>query len=253
MNTRLNTRLNMRLNMRMNTHTNMILEPVLKPRHGSIIFALVLLTACASPGPPAQLYQLRSEPPAPVQAVAGAPVLQLLSLTLPEVLERDALLLPQGQAGLQALSSHRWAEPLRDAVPRVLRQDLSALLGAAQVWGTSLPGGVVVQRMLRVEVLALQVNAARNAVQLQARWSLAAPGALPTVRVDTLSAALTSVEPDAIAAAHRLALWRLAETIAAELRPRAAPEAEVKPRAAPEAAVKPHAAPEAAVKPRAAP
>ena len=55
-------------------------------------------------------------------------------MRLPEVLERDALLMPQGQAGLEALQGHRWAEPLRDAVPRLLRQDLATLLGEARVW-----------------------------------------------------------------------------------------------------------------------
>ena len=44
------------------------------------------------------------------------------------------MLLRQGAASLQPLGAARWAEPLRDAVPRLLRQDLATLLGPAQVW-----------------------------------------------------------------------------------------------------------------------
>jgi uncharacterized lipoprotein YmbA len=149
--------------------------------------------------------------------VPGAQVLQLmLPVTLPEMLERDALLLPQGQAGVQALAGHRWAEPLRDAVPRLLRQDLAALLGDARVWLAPLPAGVAVTRQLRVEVLALQVSADRAAVALQARWTLSDPSGRtpPVVQNTQFTVPSAGSEPDAWVAAHRLALWRLAEQVA---------------------------------------
>jgi uncharacterized protein len=192
-----------------------------------LLATAALLGACGSPGPSPQLYQLRATPPLPVVAVATNQVLLLLSpVLLPEVLERDALLVPQGQAGVQALSGHRWAEPLRDAVPRLLRQDLAALLGDARVWSAPLPAGVVATRQLRVEVLALQANAARTAVTLQARWTLAAVAANteaaaatpPRVQTSLIEVPSTGPEPDALVAAHRLALWRLAEQVAAALR-----------------------------------
>ena len=136
----------------------------------------LVLAACASPPPPPQLYQLRALPPVPVVSVSSQQVLQLLQpVALPELLERDALLVPQGQAGVQALVGHRWAELLRDAVPRLLRQDLAALLGENRVWVAPLPAGVVVTRQLRVEILALQIAANRNTVSLQARWTLSDP------------------------------------------------------------------------------
>ncbi len=208
----------------------------------AIAAAPTLLVGCASTSAPPQLYQLRATPPVPGALVllhalppqTGGPVLQLLQpVTLPEVLERDAILVEQGQSGLQALPGHRWAEPLRDAVPRLLRQDLATLLGPAQVWVAPLPAGLVVVQQLRVDVLALQTNAARNQVQLQVRWTLAAPGAAspapagpapgaPVIRVETLSAPVNGTDVDAIVAAHRMLLWRLAEAVAASVKARAA-------------------------------
>ena len=178
---------------------------------------LALLGACASNAPAPSLYQLRAEPPVAVVPVSSIQVLQLLlPVALPEVLERDALVVAQGQAGVQALPGHRWAEPLRDAVPRLLRQDLALLLGDARVWAAALPAGVLVTRQLRVEVLVLQTVADRSAVALQARWTLSDPSGRtpPVVQTTQLQVPTTGTTPEAWVAAHRLALWRLAEQVA---------------------------------------
>jgi len=178
-----------------------------------------LAAGCAASSPTAQLYQLRAAPP--VTAVTAATpstlIWQLVQpVQLPEYLERDALLLAQGQSGLVALPGHRWAEPLRDAVPRVLRQDLAALLGESRVWVAPVPAGVLVERRVRVELLALEANAERTAVTLRARWSVADPTGAAAPRADaaTLNVPSAGTDVDSLVAAHRLALWRLAERIA---------------------------------------
>lgn len=203
----------------MKSHTAL---PPRTVRAAALALALaVLLTACASPAPPPTLLQLRGPPPLPVQAVPGTQVLQLLlPVALPEALQRDALLLPRGQASLQALPGHRWAEPLADAVPRLLRQDLAALLGEPRVWAAPLPAGVQITHQLRVEVLNLLAAPDRSAVVLQARWTLSdtTGRSAPQVQTTQISVPSTSADADALAAAHRLALWRLAEQVAASTR-----------------------------------
>lgn len=193
---------------------------------GSVLVFTSLLAACAGPPVQVNLYALRAEPPAPMTAAvrsdAEAPVVQLLAVSLPESLERRALLVSQGGSGVQALDDHRWAEPLRDAVPRLLRQDLALWLGVPQVWTAPVPPGVLVQRQLRVEVLQLQADTTRRQVQLQARWTVSEPGGAvqPQVGLETLSAAIAGDGVEAIVAAHRLVLWRLSEALAAALRSR---------------------------------
>ena len=182
-----------------------------------------LLAACASPAPPPALYQLRGAPPVPVpvEPVSGTQVLQLLQpVALPEALQRDSLLLPQGQAGLQALPGHRWAEPLADAVPRLLRQDLAALLGEARVWTAPLPAGVAITLQCRVEILSLLPTPDRTAVILQARWTLSDPTgrSAPVVMTAQINAASNGSDVDALVSAHRVALWRLAEQVAQAVR-----------------------------------
>ncbi len=177
-----------------------------------------LLAGCTSSAP-VQLYHLRAEPPVAMTSVSpSAQVWQLLlPVRVPDYLDREAILLPQGQTGLLALSGHRWAESLRDAVPRVLRQDLAALLGEDRVWTAPLPPGVSVTRQLRVEIVALQADAERMAVRLQARWMLLDPHGRLAPRTESVALRVASADRaiDTLVAAHRVALWQLAERIAA--------------------------------------
>ena len=185
--------------------------------------AAALLGACAQPGPPAQLYQLRSEAPGVVNARsagAGPQALQLVAVALPELLERDAIVLSKGRSGVQALAGHRWAEPLRDAIPRLLRHDLALWLALPQVWPAQLPAGVVAPHQLRVEVLSFQTDEPRRQVQLLARWSLSDPSGVKPVQtgVQELSVPVQGADVDAIVAAHRVAVWQLAQALAGEFR-----------------------------------
>jgi uncharacterized lipoprotein YmbA len=179
--------------------------------------AAALLSGCGS-SPPVQLYQLRAEAP-----VASAPARQvaaerwvLSAVQLPDYLDRDALVLPSGRAGLQALSGHRWAEPLRDAVPRLLLQDLAMLRGVEQVWRAPVPPGLAIDRQLRVELRQFEaVDVQMKRVVLAARWVLADPAGKQPARVGEtrLEVATADASPDALAAAHRTALWQLAQEI----------------------------------------
>ena len=200
---------------------------------------LALLGACASPAPvPLHLHSLGSvalpsgtppgsaAPALSAAAPATAPTTasdtwQLLAVQLPAYLDRDALLVPATSGGLQALAGERWAEPLRDAVPRLLRDDLARLRGAASVWAAPLPAGLLVQRQLRVELLALDVLPGRSAVRLRARWWLAdvAPAAgmpaTPRLGEADLQTQVAGTDAAALVAAHRALLWQLAGCISA--------------------------------------
>jgi uncharacterized protein len=191
-------------------------------RHGRralCLGAVLLVTGCASPLPPVQWLRLPADLPeaAPAPPRAGNPVWQLMApLLLPGHLDRDALLVPQGRAGLQPLGGARWAEPLRDAVPRLLRQDLARLLGAP-LWAAPLPPGVRPARQLRLEITALDVGPDGRSVHLQARWSLADPAGASPPRLGEagFSTVADGADADALALAHRRALWQLAQRIAA--------------------------------------
>jgi len=188
-------------------------------RWPALLLAAALLAGCASPLPPLHWVRLPAQlPDAPAAPrPPGGPAWQLMApVLLPGHLDRDALLVPQGRAGLQPLGGARWAEPLRDAVPRLLRQDLARLLGAP-LWVAPLPPGVRPARQLRLEITALDVGPDGLSVLLQARWSLADPAGAtpPQLGEAAFSTAADGADADALALAHRRALWQLAQRIAA--------------------------------------
>lgn len=179
---------------------------------------LALLGGCSS-SPPIQLYQLRADAPA-VQGEAASGVASAVwalgPVQMPEYLDRDAIVRPSGQASLQHNPSQRWAEPLRDALPRLLAQDLARLRGAAQVWRMPVPPGVQVDRQLRVEVQRLDASTDGRSVVLQARWTLVDPSgkSRPAVSERRFEVDAGDGSVDALVSAHRSALWQLAQAIA---------------------------------------
>jgi uncharacterized lipoprotein YmbA len=154
--------------------------------------------------------------PSPATQAAVPGVWQLMApLPLPGHLDRAALLVPQGSAGLQPLGGTRWAEPLVDAVPRLLREDLAREFGTP-LWSTPLPPGVLPTRQLRVAFSAFDVGADGRSVELRARWSLAdARGrSAPEVFETSFTTPAAGSSAEALALAHRQALALLARRIA---------------------------------------
>ncbi|TXH60345.1 MAG: membrane integrity-associated transporter subunit PqiC [Burkholderiaceae bacterium] len=198
-----------------------------------LIAAAALLAACAAPLPPVTWLRLpvlpgsmaatatTASPMAASPSVAPPPhpiVWQLMSpVGMPGHLDHDALLLPREGGGvLQAQPALRWAEPLRDVVPRLLRLDLARSLGA-DVWSGPLPPGVRPTHQLRVELLALDVLPGRRGVTLHARFSVADAFGRHPPRAGQAVFDVTSADttPAALVDAHREALARLAARIAA--------------------------------------
>ena len=193
----------------------------------ALVLLALLLTGCVvgtgslPPLPPLQWARMPAQPesaPAARPAPAGSDVWQLVApVPIPGHLDRDALLLPRGQAGLTPMAGVRWAEPLRDAVPRLLRDDLSGLLGAP-VWQAPLPPGVRPTRQLRIELMALELRPEGDAVVARARWSIATPrdaSAPPRVGEAATEVRVADAGPESVVRAHREALWRLAQAVAA--------------------------------------
>lgn len=181
---------------------------------------LASLVACSSPRPPPQLVHLRSAAPTenpPVRlgtASAAANWQLLLPVTVPDYLDRDAVLVPQGQASLQPVPGVRWAEPLREAVPRLLRDDLSTLLGAGRMWIAPVPAGIAIQRQVRVDLLAFEATEDQRQVVLRARWTVSDAGASPRAELSVVQVPVSSGGVDGLIAAHRMALWLLAQQVA---------------------------------------
>lgn len=192
----------------------------MKRRHALTGLGLLplLLAGCAAPQAPTRWYELKSEPPEPAPAARpgdGAVWEVSALMRLPGALDRDTLVVASGAAGVVPLVGHRWVEPLRVSLPARLAADLARLRGDALVWPSPAPEGVRVARRLRVDIETLVADEARQSLTLRARWWLsdATPAASPATAMAEISIELPDRSVDALAAAHRLAIWRLAQRI----------------------------------------
>lgn len=185
-----------------------------------------LLAGCASQVTAPVLYVLRADPPVvlkpPPVARPGVPPWHLVSpVRVPDYLDREALLMPQGHNGLRPAPNQRWAELLSDSVPRLLAQDLLALGGEGSLWTGAVPRGLAVRGQLRVELLMLDINPTATAVTLKARWTTSTSDGIvsPVARTHgvTLTTPSQGTDTDSLVSAHRLALWQLAQAVAKTL------------------------------------
>jgi uncharacterized protein len=200
---------------------------------GLVALAGSALAACSSTSAPLRWYRLPSEPPsgpddtraAAAVVASGGAVWELApGLPMPELLERDTLLVEEGAAGIRLLYGHRWAEPLRDALPRLLRDDLARLVPG--LWTGPAAPNVPLAGRVQVELLSLLGSLPRRQVVLAARWvvTAAASTAAPAVRAAPRAyradetVPWTDATPESLVVAQRVAMWRLAQRIAESLR-----------------------------------
>lgn len=194
----------------------------------TLLCALGMLAACSTSAPQ-RWYRMSSEPPpgesaarAVDGAVVGAAWALAPGLPMPELLERDTLLVEEGSASIRMLHGHRWAEPLRDTLPRLLRQDLARLVPG--LWTGQAAPGAPAAGLVQVELLALQGSLTRRQVLLSARWSVQPrgpgdTGARAPQRTYQMEEPVpwTNPSPETLVMAQRLAMWRLAARIAQSL------------------------------------
>lgn len=134
---------------------------------------LLLLAGCART-PPVSYYQLsplEAARAAPAAGEAGKMVLGIGPVRLPEYLDRPQLVTRRTANRLQLADSHRWAEPLGENLPRVMGENLSALLGTERILLHPWPASKGADYQLLVEVLHFE-NESDGAARLVARWSV---------------------------------------------------------------------------------
>jgi uncharacterized lipoprotein YmbA len=180
-----------------------------------IALLVAAIAACASA--PVTLVTLPA-PPSPEAHQAGGrsagTTILLRPVVLPGYLDNYPVVTGRTGSTLIVSKDTEWAEPLRDAVARVLRDALSRRLGASRVLIAGdgrLPGAD-----LSIEFLALDPG--HGVLRLDAVWSFSCTGRDRRGRAGrtSLEVPLASPTPAAVASATADALGRLADVLAAQ-------------------------------------
>ncbi|OIP45631.1 MAG: hypothetical protein COZ12_02900 [Deltaproteobacteria bacterium CG_4_10_14_3_um_filter_60_8] len=194
----------------------------IKERLSLALALAVLLTGCAR-SIPVQYYQLSAmrEVGAPAEfAVSKEATIGLGPVSLPEYLVRPQIVSRTSANRLSLSDRQRWAEPLAENLPRVLAEDLSALLGTDRILPYPWTRGRTIDCQIRVEVLQFE-GGPNGTANLIARWQVTGKDGLVLLPEKRSSFNLTATAQDqeSMTVALSQAISHLAREIAAALPP----------------------------------
>jgi len=179
------------------------------------LFALAVAgTGCASPR--SNFYTLNSEAKAATAAADYTVVVGPVSV--PAVVDRPQIVMRLAPNRVAIEEFHRWASPLKDAIPRVVVENLSAMLGTPHVTVFSQPRTAGARYRVLFDVIRFE-SAPGEAATLDAVWTVRGTqgGAVREGRT-TVSEPVPDRGYATLAAAHSRALGRLSVDIAEAIR-----------------------------------
>ena len=179
------------------------------------IGVVALLAACAS-SPPATFYTLSAT--APQGSAAGkAFSVAVDAPALPALVDRPQLVLRQDDNRVTLDEQHRWAEPLRNGLGRVVAENLSRLLGQPQVVAYPHGAGLDPDYRVRIDVQRFDLQTG-DAATLDAVWTVrAAAGGSPRTGSTRARQEAGETQESAVAAMSRAA-GTLSADVAAAIR-----------------------------------
>lgn len=188
-------------------------------RHRILALAVLgglVLSGCFGTSPTSRFYTLQ-----PIERpTSGAPSSNLaISVALvefPSMLARPQMVMRQGNHEVLVMEFARWAEPLENALPRILATNIGITLGSDRVSPVS-AGPAVPDGILRVYVQRFDVTSGGAAV-LEARWRLVdANRDLVMTGADRFEAAPVSDETGALVSALNRTLNDLSGALARDI------------------------------------
>lgn len=179
--------------------------------------ALASLAACGTTSRES-FYVL--EGPATPAPVAQAPAMSVFvgPVIVPEAVDRTPMVIRTSPNQVDVEDFHRWAEPLKSAIPRVVADDLAQELGNARVGFTRAAALAPVDYRVAIEIQRFDSSLTDGAT-IDASWTLTSTrGTAPRTGRTVAHEPVAEPTHAAVAAAHSRALARIARDIATALK-----------------------------------
>lgn len=184
-----------------------------------VMTALLTASGCGTT-PPSRFYLLETAAPdSGAEASAGELHVGIRQVRIPEYLQRNEIVTRKNGAELEPAALHRWAEPLRDGVPRVLIGNISSLLNTEKVSVYPWPGGRPPDYEIDIRIVRFDADD-NGVITLNAHWRIAGEsvGEHPILRKSTIEERFSAGIGGSgfygrIAAAHSRALTELSAAI----------------------------------------
>ena len=172
---------------------------------------LLLLAACGAT-PKESFYTLASAPPVEAQS---ATTVNVALAAFPEAVDRTPVVIRTAPNKVDIDDFHRWAEPLKYAIPRVVAANLSKELGGARV-SSGRASGTTPDYRVALDVTRFESSFSEGAT-LEVAWSVAGTTGAPKTGRTLARVPAASADHAGVAGAHSRALEQLAREIAAAI------------------------------------
>ena len=174
------------------------------------LFLIVLaLSACGSTGGKERFYTLSA--PEPAAATEGAPSLAVVSVSVPELVDRPQIVVRASPNQVGINEQARWAEPLRGAIARVVTANLAAAMNGKVAPQRGDPDYRVTLDVQRFE------STLGDGVLIDAVWSVAPKSGERRAGRTVAREKARGPDYDGLAAAHSAALASVSREIAAAI------------------------------------
>lgn len=144
---------------------------------GWAVIALAIIGSGCSRSPRVNFYTLS---PGAVPQAAGAATtdtaLVVGPVTLPELVDRPQLVVRLAENRVEVLESHRWAEPLKSEIPRLMARQLGGMLGSSRVSSYGQSAGQEAKYRVLVDIVRLE-SVPGDSVTIEALWTVRGFGA----------------------------------------------------------------------------
>lgn len=140
--------------------------------YGMLAVCCASLSVGCSRSPRVSFYTL--EPGVQIEAAVPAatvPAVVVGPVTLPEVVDRPQLVVRVAANRVEILETHRWAEPLKSEIPRLLAENLNRQFGATRVSSYLQHAGTDAAYRVLVDISRFEASP-DGAVVVEAVWSL---------------------------------------------------------------------------------
>ena len=155
-------------------------------------------------------------------ADTDVPAVSVGPVTLPEVVDRPQFVVRVAANRVDILETHRWAEPLKSEIPRLIAENLGRLLGSSRVSSYLQHAGADADYRVLLDIQRFE-SSPGEAVTVEAVWSLRrAAGGAPKTGRSLVREPVGAEGYDPLVAAYGRALLAVSRDLASAIRAEAA-------------------------------
>ena len=185
-----------------------------------VILIAMAATACSlvGGGTRENFYVLSGPDSPPPAASESALVIYVGPVAVPESVDRWPMVFHNSANQVDLTEEHRWAEPVKAAIPRVIAEHLMRLLNTPRVMASRIGTSLDVDYRVALEVQRFD-SSLTDGANVEVLWTITGKraGAVRSGRSSVHEPA-TAPTPEGVTAAHSRALAHVAADIAAAIR-----------------------------------